>query len=537
MKKVIIIVCVIAIIAAALLLAWPKAAAGIQELKANIERNREAVRAEAEKRELEEAGYSRAQDEINGKAVPVLVEGKVFFLSEPEEEDLRFFYDALKAESAFESNPKFTAGEAIVKINCADAAKISEGLQEETDALLKEAAANAEKVSDVYDENYEYLPELLEDIRTEALKLRLEDAEDCSAAAEIRETLEYDEEKKLFVVTAPEIGEISTEELKERILLPLGENEKYLVTYKIEESATKGERPDESLFGESYDPADLAAVLATPRAQYLMAGRELCWNENIDFLENSKIRWYLDDSILMIQWQELAAQTVGTFCEIIVTDGSQIRHKIAEDTFGSYAFKYPTEYALDTNSVLTVGGDMYNSGRGNGNVVYGRTVYRYDFWSCDNCYIDSNGDMKFSYRWQFETEEEVNRFVEENDIVFSLCFGPVLIDNGVDKTPDSYTWGEINEGYARAALGQLGEHHYITMNMNCRMPDHYYYATLRQAADEMIKRGCINAYALDGGQTAITVVQGEFINPVQFGWEKLTSDVLYFASAVPENCE
>ena len=71
------------------------------------------------------------------------------------------------------------------------------------------------------------------------------------------------------------------------------------------------------------------------------------------------------------------------------------------------------------------------------------------------------------------------------------------------------------------------------MNINCWRPgtEYYYLATLRQAADAMIARGCRKAYTLDGGQTATTVFHGELINPVQFGWEKEISDVIYFASA------
>ncbi len=124
----------------------------------------------------------------------------------------------------------------------------------------------------------------------------------------------------------------------------------------------------------------------------------------------------------------------------------------------------------------------------------------------------------------------------ENDVLFSVAFGPVLIDNGVDVTPNAYPWGEIDDTYARSALGLLGEHHYLTMNINCDRPGTAYYnlATLRQAADAMLARGCIKAYTLDGGQTATTAFHGELINPVQFGWEKPISDVIYFATAVPD---
>lgn len=183
--------------------------------------------------------------------------------------------------------------------------------------------------------------------------------------------------------------------------------------------------------------------------------------------------------------------------------------------------------------VLTLGGDFYYHGRACGIGVYQREIYRFEPYTCDNCYITSDGDMLFSYRGQWTDQAEVERFLEENDVLFSLCFGPVMIDDGVDVTPEQYTWGEVNDTYARSALGMLGKHHYLTMNINCAQPGTEYYnlATLRQEADAMLKRGCIKAYALDGGQTATTVFGGQLINPVQFGQEKEISDIIYFASA------
>lgn len=253
--------------------------------------------------------------------------------------------------------------------------------------------------------------------------------------------------------------------------------------------------------------------------------------------------WYLDETILCIVWQEVEARGVGTFSEILVADGSQLRRKISGDQLWSFDFKTTTEYAQMTNAVLAFGGDFYYHDRACGIGVYQRQLYRFEPNSCDTCYITSDGDMLFSYRGQFSEQWEAEQFIADNDVLFSLCFGPVLIDDGVDVTPETYTWGEVNDEYARSALGMLGPLHYLTLNINCGTMDtvgtweYYYLATLRQAADAMIARGCVKAYALDGGQTATTVFHGVRINPVQFGWEKGISDVIYFATALPEESE
>ena len=46
--------------------------------------------------------------------------------------------------------------------------------------------------------------------------------------------------------------------------------------------------------------------------------------------------------------------------------------------------------------------------------------------------------------------------------------------------------------------------------------------------------GAENAYTLDGGQTASMIVNGELINSVEFGYQRAVSDIIYFATALPE---
>ena len=301
----------------------------------------------------------------------------------------------------------------------------------------------------------------------------------------------------------------------------------------IPENSLTGMDPDPDGYYESMKAEELTAFLQREEVQALIGGRQLVWNADIERFPDTPVRWYFDETILCIVWQEVEAQAVGTFSETIIADGSQLRRKISADELWSFAFETTSQFAADTNAVLAFGGDFYYHGRACGIGIYQREFYRFDPVTCDTCYITADGDMLFSYRQQFSEQAEAERFAEENNVLFSLGFGPVLIDDYQDVTPEDYPWGEVNDTYARAALGLLEEHHYLTMNINCGQAgtEYYYLATLRQAADAMAARGCRKAYALDGGQTATTVFGGELINPVQFGWEKEISDIIYFASA------
>ena len=45
-------------------------------------------------------------------------------------------------------------------------------------------------------------------------------------------------------------------------------------------------------------------------------------------------------------------------------------------------------------------------------------------------FVDENGDLLFARRGEFADEGSVQKFVEENNVRFSLSFGPVMIENG-----------------------------------------------------------------------------------------------------------
>ena len=54
------------------------------------------------------------------------------------------------------------------------------------------------------------------------------------------------------------------------------------------------------------------------------------------------------------------------------------------------------------------------------------------------------------------------------------------------------------------------------------------------AARIMHDKGCFNAYELDGGQTAVIAFNGTPANGIVYGSERTMSDIIYFASAIPE---
>lgn len=408
----------------------------------------------------------------------------------------------------------------------------------ELQPLLEQAAASARRRSEIYGEDGAYLPALLEDALCRVLEQRGRELAAFAEEQTVTVPLRYENGAwQVEPFELPAADALSPDALAEALLQRCAETAlPVALHYSIPEDVKVVPAAPEENYHVSDDPMEIAALLDSPEARALIGDRELVWNPELDFLEDSKIYLYLDETLLVITWQQVEWRPVGTFSEIIVADGSQLRRKVAGDTFGSKDFRTTSGYAKEVNAVLALGGDFYNHHqRICGITVLDGQIYRFSPLSADSCMITEDGDMLFVYHHQYDNDQqaEAQQYVTDNKVRFSLAFGPVLIDEGKDVTPEWYRWGEISDTYARSALGMLGDRHYLTVNLNCS-DAHYYLATLQQATDALLSRGCVKAYALDGGQTATTVFHGQLINPVQFGWEKPISDIIYFVSALPE---
>jgi len=282
--------------------------------------------------------------------------------------------------------------------------------------------------------------------------------------------------------------------------------------------------PDPENYGETTDPADLAGVIRD--AETLLEGQELLFRTDVEIAGGSKIKYYRDETILAITWKEKVGRTVFTFSEVKIAHPSQFRRFLADGEYGSGVLYTTTEMAKSVNAVTASSGDYY-SYRPFGNTVYNGTVKRAGDSLLDTCYVDQNGDLLFVPMGELVQKEDVERFVAEKGIRFSLAFGPVMVLDGEVKADHSYSIGEVGDAYSRAALCQQGKLHYMLVSANqggLTVPDF---------AKQLLKRGVKTAYALDGGQTASIVTGDELMNDVDYGGERDISDILYFATALP----
>jgi len=165
-----------------------------------------------------------------------------------------------------------------------------------------------------------------------------------------------------------------------------------------------------------------------------------------------------------------------------------------------------------------------------GTVVYNGQLKRMEGQQLDSCYIDDQGELLFLKANTITDCGEMQQYIQDNRIRFSISFGPILVENGQALPIDrKYPVGEVTKFNERAALCQNGQLHYLLVMENPQ-PPYRNNQTLWQFADQLDLMGVDRAYNLDGGRSGTIVFGGERVNYVE---ERKLSDIIYFATAIP----
>ena len=316
--------------------------------------------------------------------------------------------------------------------------------------------------------------------------------------------------------------------------------------YKIDENATFGPAPNQNNYKTLTieDSAMVLDVIQQARDSGLLGEQEeMVYNPEANFYHISDIQYYYDDTILVVCWKEQIDGKVCSFVEVKIADASQIRRKITEDTYGSSVKQYASQLSASANAVVAMNADFYTF-RSLGMVVYQRQLYRFNdgnyngylkmYNALDHCFIDGKGDLILWHQGTEMSKEQMEQYLKDNDILFGLAFGPILIENGEIKDCWTYPAGEINTEYSRAGIAQTDPLHYLFMTVNWS-DENTPRATVSEFAAILHSKGVDTAYCLDGGQTSEIVMNDIPFNRIDWNAERTVSDIIYFATAIPES--
>lgn len=161
-------------------------------------------------------------------------------------------------------------------------------------------------------------------------------------------------------------------------------------------------QPKAACYGVTTDPQEVQAVIDA--AAVLLDGQETFWNADIDFMPNSEMWYYRDDSILVVAWQEAIEGRGCSFVEVKLADGSQLRRKISGDSYRAAGLKTATELAAEDNAVMAVSGDFYVR-RSIGIGVYGGELH---YLIMTVCYEQNYGTCTASTEARFMHDKGVD---------------------------------------------------------------------------------------------------------------------------------
>ena len=300
--------------------------------------------------------------------------------------------------------------------------------------------------------------------------------------------------------------------------------------YWLSDNDLVAPEPNPACYGEVSSYEELLPILE--KAKDLIGDQTLAITPDRPIWEGDSIHYYYDETILAFTWKEVVDECVYTVAEVKLAHPSQFRRFLAGGEFGSAQQYNTTEMAASVNAVLATSGDFYGY-RKYGAVAYQGELRRFEGEKVDTCYITEDGDLLFTYRGELKTEEEARKFIEDNNVRFSLAFGPVLLDEGKIKVPKTYDLGEINGTFSRAAICQWDKLHYLVVNTS-QEAGYWHRYPVKVFAKFIQGLGCKTAYALDGGQTTAIVMNDELITLPDYQTQRRISDIIYFATALPD---
>lgn len=249
-----------------------------------------------------------------------------------------------------------------------------------------------------------------------------------------------------------------------------------------------------------------------------------------------------EDASLSVALEKIVTET-GTWnvARVKIADPSQLRTVVTKK---GKTNKIST-MARGVHAVIAIGGEYFASDEGGFIVRMGKVQQsrKTPYETRDLLCIDENGDFHILVRKRDakvngksksinpDFTDQLKALTEEHTLVNVFDFGPALvIDGEVQAIPDSYSFN-LGRMEPRCAIGQAGPLEYVLVVVDAPR-DGKSGATGEELAAFMAEQGCLQAYNLDGGNSALMVFHGENYSDKSFNAERSVSDIIYFATLV-----
>lgn len=228
---------------------------------------------------------------------------------------------------------------------------------------------------------------------------------------------------------------------------------------------------------------------------------------------------YVSDDLRIIIDRVDTGKAVYFVADVWIRTIDEFKTAFATGEYGRYKLEMPSKTAADNNAILAISGDSYGS-RKYGLVIRDGFLYR-DSMNSDVCVLYSDGVLESYYQADFDLEAAIAR-----EPLQGWSFGPKLLNDGA-ITKNYNTTSTIISHNPRAAIGYYEPGHYCLIVVDGRQSDYSIGMTLDELSQVFLDLGCVDAYNLDGGQSAMMVFQGEVLGQPYKGGREI-SDIIYF---------
>ena len=282
------------------------------------------------------------------------------------------------------------------------------------------------------------------------------------------------------------------------------------------------------------DPLAMPAKLSIPEAWVLPLDFSIPPQPDPDHFTADG---YEDASIRVRVEEREMMDSVVHAAYVEIADGSQLRTATAYGAWNRSI--YVENMAKSNNAVIAMNGDDFIEmpDKKRFEVRMTQKVPQRNKTSKvkDTLIIDRNGDFHL-----FILSEGLADYTKEHggEIVNAFMFGPALVVDGeVLRLDRKYDYNRTGRD-PRSAIGQTGPLSYVMVIVEGRSSKSRG-VTHEELAEIMLELGCVQAYNLDGGNTAEMIMIGPD-GREQFHFKgdqtaslRSQSDIIYFATAVP----
>ncbi len=247
---------------------------------------------------------------------------------------------------------------------------------------------------------------------------------------------------------------------------------------------------------------------------------------------------YEDESIRVSVETEEEGGVTWHIARVQIASPTQIRTGIAGEKVTSKRTRTVSSMVRMYNAVIGISGDDFVMDPVKTSFEYrmGQKIRSKTNKTKDILIIDRNGDFHLYIKSRgitIDKKKKVTAEGLEGEILNAFTFGPALVKDGELLEMDTGYGYNPNGHEPRAAIGQTGRLSYVLVIAEGRGESSG--VNHQELARKMFDLGCVQAFNLDGGNSAEMVFRDRIYKGMPGGDERALSDFIYFASAVPEN--